>query len=83
MWLFLKCSNAQFGKFVNMPGKCGKTCLIAAVRYCCHHISIVKRLLRIKEIDVNKVNEYGQNALHCACKEGYLEIAIVKFFNFI
>ncbi len=58
----------------------GRTCLIAAVYG--KHIEIVKRLLRIKEIDVNKGDEDGKNPLHIACGEDYLEIARVKFNSF-
>ncbi len=77
---FLKCPNVQFEKFVNMPSYLGRTCLICAVEG--NHMEIVKRLLRIKEIDVNKGSSDGWNPLHCACESGYLEIARVKSFSY-
>ncbi len=58
----------------------GRTCLIAAVGGM--HIEIVKRLLRIKDIDVNKGDElHGTNPLHMAGQRGNLEIARVKCFS--
>ncbi len=77
---FLKCSNDQFVKFVNMRHEYGITCLIAAVDG--NHIEIVKRLLCIKEIDVNKGDEDEMNPLHYACLRGYLKIARVNSFSF-
>ncbi len=62
-------------KFVNMQRR--YTCLFAAVDG--KHIEIVKHLLSVKEIDVNK-RAGGQTPLQFACERGHLEIARVKSF---
>ncbi len=67
-------------KFVNMPfrRKCG-TCLHVAVSH--EHLETVKRLLSVKEIDVNKGNSNGDMPLRIACVGGNLEILRVKSFS--
>ncbi len=75
---FAKCSNdsAQFVKFVNMSDSQGYTSLSSAVQH--NHLGIVKRLLRIKEVDVNK----GKiTPLHIALPMGNFEITRVKSFS--
>ncbi len=63
-----------------MPtGYYGHTCLIAAVKD--KHIETAKRLLSVKEIDVNKSGKDGKTPLHWAGGKGYLEIARVKSFS--
>ncbi len=52
------------------------TSLCAAAEH--GHTQIVKCLLAVKGIDVNKGGRYGWNPLHKACIKGYLEIAKVK-----
>ncbi len=76
----------QFVKFVNKTYTYERTsdiseptCLFAAIKG--DHIEIVKRLLRIKEIDINKVNKHGSTPLHVACWKGCLEIVKVKSFS--
>ncbi len=64
-------------KFVNHQNH-WITPLMSAV--CGQDIEMVKRLLSVKEIDVNKGYEDGMTPLHVACKYGYFEIARVKSF---
>ncbi len=66
-------------KFLNKSGRNrGRTCLFAAVRHM--HAENVKRLLSLKEIDVNKCNRDRVTPLHNACMGGDLEIIRVKSF---
>ena len=39
------------------------------------HTEVVKLLLQVKGIDVNKQDKDGDTALKCASKEGHTEIA--------
>ncbi len=83
---FLKCSNGRFVKFVNMATsrdyKRKATCLIGAVL--AKNIEMVKCLLRVKEIDVNKTDggSRSMSPLLYAFQKEYLEIARVNSFFF-
>ncbi len=79
----MKFVNKTYGEELHPSDIFEKTCLLAAAWH--HRLEVVKRLVRVKEIDVNKCDKRGSTPLHYACHEydnrASLEIARVKSFS--
>lgn len=57
---------------INAAGFQGNTALHLACEY--GRTEIVKSLLALKDIDMNKPNERGETPFNIVCKEGYYDI---------